>query len=80
MTKKLVVVTGGSGFIAVHIILQLLQQGYAVRTTVRSLEKSTLIKEMLKMAAKRNWMTYPSLPLISLMKNRGIKQSLALPM
>lgn len=48
MTKKLVVVTGGSGFIAVHIILQLLQQGYAVRTTVRSLEKSTLIKEMLK--------------------------------
>ncbi|AYM01537.1 SDR family oxidoreductase [Levilactobacillus yiduensis] len=47
MTKKLVVVTGGSGFIAVHIILQLLQQGYAVRTTVRSLEKTALIKEML---------------------------------
>jgi len=27
MQKQLVVVTGGSGFIAIHIILQLLQQG-----------------------------------------------------
>ncbi len=47
MNKQLVVVTGGSGFIAVHIILQLLQQGYAVRTTVRSLKKTALIHEML---------------------------------
>jgi nucleoside-diphosphate-sugar epimerase len=47
MKKQLVVVTGGSGFIAIHIILQLLQQGYAVRTTVRSLTKTALIKEML---------------------------------
>ncbi|MYV17816.1 SDR family oxidoreductase [Furfurilactobacillus milii] len=47
MNKKLVVVTGGSGFIAVHIILQLLQQGYAVRTTVRSMKKTDLIHEML---------------------------------
>lgn len=47
MDKKLVVVTGGSGFIAVHIILQLLQQGYAVRTTVRSMKKTALIHEML---------------------------------
>ncbi|MFC6261860.1 SDR family oxidoreductase [Levilactobacillus fujinensis] len=47
MKKQLVVVTGGSGFIAVHIILQLLQQGYAVRTTVRSLQKTALIHEML---------------------------------
>ena len=45
MDKKLVVVTGGSGFIAVHIILQLLQQGYAVRTTVRSMKKTNLIHE-----------------------------------
>ncbi|RRK09680.1 aldehyde reductase [Lactiplantibacillus garii] len=47
MKKQLVVVTGGSGFIAVHIILQLLQQGYAVRTTVRSLKKIDLIHQML---------------------------------
>lgn len=47
MKKKLVVVTGGSGFIAIHIILQLLEQGYAVRTTVRSQAKENIIKEML---------------------------------
>ena len=33
-----VLVTGGSGFIASHTILQLLAAGYQVRTTVRSLE------------------------------------------
>lgn len=47
MTKELVVVTGGSGFIASHIIIQLLQQGYAVRTTVRSPQKIALIKQLL---------------------------------
>lgn len=32
-------VTGGSGFIAGHCIIQLLQQGYEVRTTIRSLSR-----------------------------------------
>lgn len=36
MTNQRVLVTGGSGFIAGHCILQLLAQGYAVRTTVRA--------------------------------------------
>ncbi|GAB1820068.1 SDR family oxidoreductase [Herbidospora sp. RD11066] len=36
MTKQRVLVTGGSGFIAGHCILRLLDQGYLVRTTVRS--------------------------------------------
>ncbi|MFD1420089.1 SDR family oxidoreductase [Lactiplantibacillus songbeiensis] len=48
MQKQLVVVTGGSGFIAIHIILQLLQRGYAVRATVRSLNKQALIETMLR--------------------------------
>ena len=47
MKKELVVVTGGSGFIAIHIILQLLQQGYRVRATVRAPKKVALIKQML---------------------------------
>lgn len=47
MQKPLVVVTGGSGFIAIHIILQLLQQGYAVRTTVRSANRTAAIHDML---------------------------------
>lgn len=34
--SKLVLVTGGTGFIAGHIIKQLLTKGYRVRTTVRS--------------------------------------------
>ncbi len=50
MSTPLVVVTGGSGFIASHIINQLLTQGYAVRTTLRSLTKVALVKAMLKTA------------------------------
>ena len=46
--KKLVLVTGGSGFIAVHCIAKLLQQGYIVRTTLRSLNRQNEVKEMLK--------------------------------
>lgn len=51
MSKSFVVVTGGSGFIASHIIAQLLEAGYAVRTTVRNIEqKSPLIEQMLHQA------------------------------
>lgn len=39
MTESLVLVTGGSGFIAGHCILRLAAQGYRVRTTVRSLDR-----------------------------------------
>src|SRR6185295_1275385 len=35
-----VLVTGASGFIAEHVILQLLEKGYAVRGTVRSLKRA----------------------------------------
>lgn len=39
MNNWKVLVTGGTGFVAVHTILQLLQQGYKVNTTVRSLSR-----------------------------------------
>mgnify|MGYP001172108227 CR=1 FL=1 len=45
---KLVLVTGGSGFIATHCIVKLLQQGYAVRTTLRSLSREIEVVGMLK--------------------------------
>lgn len=46
--NKMVLVTGGSGFIAVHCILKLLQQGYSVRTTLRALSRQDEVKQMLK--------------------------------
>lgn len=47
-TKKTVLVTGGTGFLGIHTILQLLQQGYEVRTTLRSLAKKENIIKALK--------------------------------
>jgi dihydroflavonol-4-reductase len=46
--EKLVLVTGGSGFIAVHCILQLLNEGYRVRATLRSLEREDGVRAMLQ--------------------------------
>jgi len=46
MNKELVLVTGGSGFIAVHTIVKLLQAGFRVRTTLRTIARSQEVKEM----------------------------------
>jgi nucleoside-diphosphate-sugar epimerase len=43
-----VLVTGGSGFIASHTILQLLAAGYKVRTTVRNLSREGDVRAMLR--------------------------------
>jgi nucleoside-diphosphate-sugar epimerase len=43
-----ILVTGGSGFIGSHSILQLLAAGHRVRTTVRSLEREGNVRAMLK--------------------------------
>lgn len=42
-----VLVTGANGFIATHCILQLLQQGYCVRGTLRNLARQVEIRQML---------------------------------
>ncbi len=39
MNNRTVLVTGGTGFLAINTILQLLQQGFIVRTTLRSLNR-----------------------------------------
>jgi nucleoside-diphosphate-sugar epimerase len=43
-----VLVTGGSGFIGSHAILQLLNAGHRVRTTVRNLNREPDVRAMLK--------------------------------
>ena len=45
-----VLVTGGSGFVGSHAIVQLLQAGRVVRTTVRSLARDTVVRAMVKEA------------------------------
>lgn len=49
-----VLVTGGSGFIAGHCILQLLDQGYEVRTSVRSLDREGQVRSSLRDAGMRD--------------------------
>ncbi len=46
--KETVLVTGGSGFIASYCIITLLNNGYKVKATLRSLKKSDLVKQMLE--------------------------------
>jgi nucleoside-diphosphate-sugar epimerase len=43
-----VLVTGGSGFIGAHCILQLLAAGHEVRTTIRNLKREPDVRAMLK--------------------------------
>src|ERR1700722_4623088 len=48
MSEDLVLVTGGSGFVATHCIDQLLRAGYNVRATVRSLSREPEVRATLK--------------------------------
>lgn len=48
MTSNVVLVTGGTGFIGSHCILQLLAAGHRVRTTVRSRAREADVRAMVK--------------------------------
>jgi len=49
-----VLVTGGSGFIGAHCILQLLAGGHEVRTTVRNLSREADVRAMLKQGGAKD--------------------------
>lgn len=53
--NKTVLVTGGSGFVGAHCILQLLQKEYSVKTTIRSLAKKEEVISMLKKGGIANF-------------------------
>src|SRR5471030_3184728 len=45
-------VTGGSGFVGCHLVAQLLQAGYAVHTTVRSLKAQAKLRPLLQLQTR----------------------------
>lgn len=47
MSDATVLVTGGSGFIGAHCIIQALQAGYRVRTTIRNLKREPEVRAMI---------------------------------
>lgn len=49
-----ILVTGASGFVAIHTIIQLLEQGYAVRGTIRSLNKEADLRNTIMKYVQAN--------------------------
>ncbi|HNO30570.1 MAG TPA: NAD-dependent epimerase/dehydratase family protein [Anaerolineales bacterium] len=49
-----ILVTGASGFVAIHTITQLLEKGYSVRGTLRSLDKESHVRETITKFVKAN--------------------------
>ena len=55
ISSKPILVTGASGFIAIHTIAQLLEQGYKVRGTIRSLSKEAEVRETISKFVQKNY-------------------------
>ena len=53
-TSNPILVTGASGFVALHTIIQLLQQGYKVRATLRTNSREAEVRETIAKQADRN--------------------------
>ena len=47
-TNTPVLVTGASGFIAIHCIIQLLEQGYYVRGTLRIIQRESELRKTVR--------------------------------
>lgn len=54
ISSKLILVTGASSFVGIHTIIQLLEQGYSVRGTIRSLSKEAEVREAVSKYVQAN--------------------------
>lgn len=52
-TETTVLVTGGTGFVGTHLVLQLLAAGYTVRTTIRNIAKQRQVRDILEAAGSK---------------------------
>src|SRR5689334_14406769 len=72
-----VLVTGGTGFIGSHLIIQLLAAGHTVRTTVRNLKREADVREMLKVGGAPDPGGRLSFVQADLLKDDGWKDAVA---
>lgn len=73
MKNKTVLVTGGTGFVGIHTILQLLQKGYNIKTTLRSISKKDIIINALKEGGISDFEKLQFLKPIFLMTKAGMR-------
>jgi len=66
--KPSIVVTGASGFIALHIIRQLLDEGYFVRGTLRQLSRGDSLKKALSVQTDVSHLSFVE---VDLMEDKG---------
>jgi len=53
-SSKPILVTGTSGFVATHTIIRLLEQGYKIRGTLRTLSRETEVRETISKYVRAN--------------------------
>jgi nucleoside-diphosphate-sugar epimerase len=66
MAGEQVLVTGGSGFVGAHCVVQLLQAGYSVRTTVRAAARAESVRaQVVRGGASPDALTFAEADLLS---------------